>query len=359
MNVVSNINFDNLIQYCIFPNSFIRNGKLPAQQKVLFEIFCTYDHLDGNGTRKGWCSPSLDKVAEQIGLSKRAVQVHLKRLVEAGMIVIVYRNNEIVPGSPKSSIYILNILPGVSEADRKRIAAARTIEIKHLISGLSTIKIQTVTGMQYISEEEFDLECIVTGQRSSTVMDGEIADPEDIISKVDENKTSTTAELNRFTGEQLKAESKVAEDDVFSFKKNTTPKRDKIGFNSEDVICRIGAGNYKGVTNKNICAYYKHLFEISYPGEKYIVDYIKETGIIGARLKTWDIDVLIPMIEFFIQRYDKLFCTTEYPRPRLYQLSIAWIINKLNEQFSRAEKAKVEMEEPIPFQTANQETRMF
>ena len=108
MEIRSNMSFEDLIPYCIFPNSFIRNGKIPPQQKVLFEILCSYDHVGSDGKRKGWCEPSLDKIAEQMGLKKRAVQTHLKRLVEAGMVVIVYfqyrpQMQEELP------LYILNI----------------------------------------------------------------------------------------------------------------------------------------------------------------------------------------------------------------------------------------------------------
>lgn len=366
MDIASNIRFEDLIPYCIFPNSFIRNGKIPPQQKVLFEILCSYDHVDKNGQRKGWCDPGLDRVAEQMGLTKRAVQVHLKRLVESGMVIIVYRNTEVVVGSPRSSIYVLNILPGLSENDRKRIAAARSIQIKHLISGLNTIRVQTAKGMQYIAEQEFDLEYIVTGERSSTTMEGEIGDAEDVISTDEERKVGQS-ELYRFTGTQLKREEptqSTGEEDVvisFTSNRNTAKKVDRSGFNSDNIIERISSGNYKGVTGKDLCLYFKHLFEINYPGEKYTMDYIKEPKIMTARLEKWDMDVFVPMIEFFIQRYDKYFFDKDYPRPRIYQLSIPWIINKLNEQFARAEKAKEDMAEPIQVQkdNPNVESRMF
>jgi hypothetical protein len=213
--------------------------------------------------------------------------------------------------------------------------------------------------MQYLSEEEFDLEYIVTGHRSSTVMEGEVADAEDVISKEEESKVKD-AELSRFTGEQLKKEKKEVEDEISFKPSKKVTSAPKIGFNSDNIIERISAGNYKGVTPKDICQYFKHLFEISYPGERYVTDFIKEPSIIKSKLAVYEIEVFISMIEFFIQRYDKLFFNSEFPRPRIYQLSIPWILNKLGEQFARAEKAKEELERPIHVQNSSQaEARMF
>lgn len=349
------MNLEDLIPYCIFPNSFIRNGKLPPQQKVLFEILCSYDHAGVDGTRKGWCNPSLDKVSEQMGLKKRAVQTHLKRLVEAGMIVVVYRNTLQFEG--RTSLYILNILPGLSEPDLKRIALTRNIEIKHMLSGLNTIKVQTAKGIFDVAEEQFDLEFIITGNRSSTILQADdIASAEDIISSEEEGQVKDR-ELYSFTGEQLKYK-KVemdSDDDMsgLSFSSRRVQKKEKgVNWDSEDPIQRIKSGNYKNVTSREICVYFKYLFDKKYPGFPYIIEWHnnKDMNIIMARLEKFDIPIFIPMMEHFIKIYDKVFYAPDYPRPGIWQFGQPWIINKLSADYEKAQatEEKIEIVEEKP-----------
>lgn len=365
MEIRSNMSFEDLIPYCIFPNSFIRNGKIPPQQKVLFEILCSYDHVGSDGKRKGWCEPSLDKIAEQMGLKKRAVQTHLKRLVEAGMVVIVYRN--IIPDAGRTSLYILNILPGLSEADRKRIALTRNIEIKHKISGLNTIKVQTAKGMIDVSEKEFDLEYIITGNRSSTILEADgIVDPEEIISKAQESLIKDK-ELYEFCGEQLKqkkAEINLDDDmEGLSFGRKIVMKKKTKGpgWSSEDPIVRITAGNYDKVTPREICVYFKHLVEITYPGLPYIIEWKnnKDPNIISNRLEQYDVDVFIPMMEHFIKNYERLFYDPKYPKPAIWHLSQTWIINKLSADFEKTMKTQEQMDTVEERPTASGEQMMF
>jgi len=362
VEIRSNMNLEDLIPFCIFPNSFIRNGKLPSQQKVLFEILCSYDHVGVDGTRKGWCEPSLDRIAEQMGLKKRAVQTHLKRLVEAGMVFVVYRN--IVPGDGRTSIYVLNILPGLSEADRKRIAHTRNIEIKHKISGLNTVKVQTAKGMFHVSEEEFDLEFIITGARSSTILEADgVVDPEEIISKSNEARGK---DLYEYEGEQLKKQQPKADDDFSDLtfgRKVVTKKTKGPGWDSEDPIERIKSGNYKNIGSREICVYFKHLYEITYPGLPYIIDWKnqKDMNIIRAKLETYEIDVFVPMMEHFIRTYDKLFKSNDHPKPRINQFSVTWIVNKLSADFEKTQQLneKVEFVDEKPNVSGESKKVMF
>lgn len=350
MAILSNINFDDIISYCIFPNSYIRNGQIPVHEKVLFEILCSYDFITGDGTRKGWCDPGLQTIADQMGLSKRSVQIYLKRLVQKGLVTVIYRNTAL---QEKSSLYILNILPGLSENDRKRIAATRTIDIKNKISGLNIIKVQTAQGMQYISEEEFDLEYLVTGHRSSEVIDGEIVDVDDIVEGDTEIEFKDNGdELEKQYAEQCEQEqqeSQENEDAGFSFKKpakpiNTNHKKDiNSGMYDPDPVVRILSGNYKDLKPMDIIKYFKHKYEIQYPGETLVFDRIKDTRALKLKMAEVDIPLLIQVIDYFIQNYARLFYTNEYRRPRIYQLGIAWIFNKLLENFYYNEKGKQEM----------------
>lgn len=323
MNFTSNMTINDLLPYCIFPNSFIRNSKISPQQKVLFEILCSYDHIQADGTRKGWCDPSLDVIAEQMGLKKRAVQIHLKRLVEAGLVVVIYRNTALT--GPRSSVYVLNIIPGLSEADKQRIAATRNIEIRHIISGLNTVKVQTAKGMQYVSEEEFDLEYLVTGKRSleptehSVIIDGEIADPESIISKQEEKKVSQD-ELHGINNDNI---------DI-SFKPLTKRNNTNNGYNSVDINERIKAGNYTGVSAKEVCQYFKYLYEKKYKGEIYVYNQRSEVPLMRNQIDLHGLDVVIAMVECLIDKYEVLFYNSEYPRPQLYQFRLPWVINKLS-----------------------------
>ena len=313
--------YEQLISCCVFPNSFIRNGTLKPHEKVLFEILCSYDFLNSDGERKGWCDVGLDRVAEEMGLSKRQVQVYLKRLVEKGFVTIIYRNNTLETDR-RSSIYVLNILPGLSEADRKRIASTRTIGIKNKISGLNIIKVQTSKGMVYISPEEFDLEYLVTGKRSSCVIEGEIGEVE--IDK--ENTVEEFSDLKITTGRKVV--------DPESLKRNNSKDP---GYYSDDPVVRILSGNYKDLKPMDICKYFGFVYKQVYPNDPpYVVSKKIEIPHIKRRLSQVDTDVLIGMIKFFIENYDRLFKSENYLRPRIWAIGTDWIWQKLSEHYARA-----------------------
>lgn len=339
-SIRSNIDFSDLLPYCIFPNSFIRNGNISSQEKVLFEILCSYDFINSEGNRKGWCDPSLDVISGQMGLGVRAVQIHLKRLVQRGLVIVIYRNTN--TQGARSSIYVLNILPGLSAPDRQRIASTRTIEIKHKISGLNTIKVQTITGMQYISEEEFDLEYLITGNRSSEIIEGEIIDANKLF---EDDTTEQRNESNK--SEDTEVEPSTNDFEV-TFKKPDKPlsKPVKLNetYNDPDPVVRILSGNYTGLTSKDLTSYFKHKYELQYPGETLSIDYVKDARALKAKMVEQDFDTLVKLIDYFILSYQKLFYNEEYRRPRIYQLSVKWIFNKLLENFYYMEKGK----EPIP-----------
>lgn len=340
MPFLSNINFDNLIPYCIFPNSFLRNGKIPPQEKVLFEILCSYDFLDRDGNRKGWCEVGLDTVAEQMGLEKRMIQIHLNRLIEKGFVTVVYRNtNPRYTGDPRSSIYILNILPGLSQADIQRIVSTMTITIKHKISGLNTIRVKTSRGIEYVpTSEEFDLEYLITGNRSSEVIDN----------ITDENTETPTK----------------ADEDIFTFKPadKTTPTQKTTpepNINDPDPIIRILMGNYNTVDVKDVCKYFSYVYSQVYTTDPtYMVDRIKDSSQVKLMIGKVGINNFIPMMEFFIRQYQKLFANTQYPRPKIFQLGITWIWNKLSDEYVKHQSnaAQVSDAESIQVQINNFET---
>lgn len=317
---------DQMISCCVFPNSFIRNGKLSAQEKVLFEILCSYDFLNSDGERKGWCDVGLERVADEIGLSKRQVQIHLKRLVEKGFITIIYRNCNTTNGTDKrSSIYILNILPGLSESDRKRISSTRTIEVKNKISGLNTIKVQTSKGMKYITPEEFDLEYLVTGTRSSQVLEGEIGDVE----IEDEDNIQTTTEDNEF---KITTGRKVIDPAKLKKKDSKDP-----GYYSEDPIVRLMSGNYSDVKPMDMCNYFGTIYKQVYPNDPpYVVSKKIEIPHIKRRIEQVGEETLAEMIKYFIENYDRLFKNERYPRPTVYSIGADWIWKKLSEHYARA-----------------------
>lgn len=379
--VASNMLFSDLIPYSVFPNSFIRNGKITPHQKVLFEILCSYDFVTSNGNRKGWCSVSLETISEQMGIEKRCVQYHLKALIKLGMVTVIYRNSQ-----HQSSIYILNILPGISEADRQRIAATRTTEVKNLISGLNTIKVQTSNGFRYVSEEEFDLQYLVTGERSSEIMEGEIDDSYfEENTESDSNNTTRDMELyynnnnidivsnspntvcatnnssvfssandNSFRNTNRKDNNADSQDKEIniSFKKLSTPIEKVVNssnvsnYNSKDPVERILSGNYRDLKPLDYCKYFKHKYELKYKLETLVIDRNKDATAIKNLLKEFEPNILIELIDFFIKKYDTLFANTDYPRPKIYQLNIKWILNKLLEQYYLQQEHKIENSPP-------------
>lgn len=343
---ISNINLNDLVSYCIFPNSFIRNGRLTPQQKILFEILCSYDYIGDNGDRKGYCDPTLNTLSKEMGLTVRSVQVHLKRLVEKGLVSIIYRTSCSTGG--RSNIYVLNILPGLSRADIARIAKARDIQIKNLISGLNTIRVKTVDGIKDISPEEFDLQFITTGCKSSEVIEGEIMKPEEIISDEEEAKVNSKelsvseetempsynivpVELNEDTTQKVKEEVKQK----FSFKKIALPPRDKSSKNNiseNNAVQRIVNRDFTKIKPIDICKYFKYKYKQEY-NEIYFIDRIKDSVAIKTRLKEIEISKLVNLIDFFIEKYKDLFYSDNYKRPKIYMLNISWLMNKLMENY--------------------------
>lgn len=358
-NKVSNINFEDLIPYCIFPNSFIRNGKIPASQRILFEILCTYDFIDSKGNRKGWCDPGLERLSEEMGLGIRATQIHLKRLVESGMICIIYRN--CCKTGKRTSIYVLNILPGLSIVDIKRIASTRNLEIKNTLSGLNDITIQTVNGMEYISREEFDLQYILTGNRSDNIMEGEVGSAEDIISDEEEAKVYDTENIikdNKSSNRTVNKDKEIPIDESIvdseiSFGKPKNPinlnahierqnKMNSENWNNTNPINRINCGNFKDIKPIDYCKYFKFQYENTYEGECLIVDRTKDLSAIKLRLVDMEPEDLVSIMNYFIGNYQRLFYSADYKRPQIYQLSIPWIMNKLLENYYYSKKAENE-----------------
>jgi len=373
---ISNINLNDLVSYCIFPNSFIRNGRLTPQQKILFEILCSYDYIGNNGDRKGYCDPTLNTLSKEMGLTVRSVQVHLKRLVEKGLVSIIYRTSCSTGG--RSNIYVLNILPGLSRADIARIAKARDIQIKNLISGLNTIRVKTVDGIKDISPEEFDLQFITTGCKSSEVIEGEIMSPEEIISDEEEAKVNSSEltvsketkmpsydiiplEIKEDTNQEIKQEVKQK----FTFKKIALPPRDtssKPKVDGNTAVQRIIDRDFTKIKPIDICKYFKYRYKQEY-NEIYFIDRIKDSVAIKTRLKEIEISKLVNLIDFFIEKYKDLFYSPDYKRPKIYMLNISWLMNKLMEnydysckQYQKYNSGKIEdtiVEHPSPIKKEN------
>lgn len=338
--IKSNIDLNDieqLIQSCVFPNSFIRNGKISAQEKILFQILCSYDFLNTDGERKGWCEVGLERVASEIGLTKRQVQVHLKRLVEKGFVTIIYRNcTPTTDQSARSSIYVLNILPGLSEADRQRIASTRTIDIKNKLSGLNTIKVQTSSGMKYIAPEEFDLEFLVTGRRSSVTLEGEIGSVD-----IEDESGNATSVQNIDSDLQITVGRKVV--DPAKLKKNIVRGE---GYYHQDPVIRIINGNYKNVTAMDMCNYFIYIYGTIYPNDpRYLLSRKLELTHMKRRLAQVDTQTLAEMIKYFIENYNRLFRSEKYPRPRVYSLGADYVWQKVSEHYARATEVALEEEQ--------------
>jgi len=340
VEIKSNMTFSDLLTYCVFPNSFIRNGSLTIQERMLFEILCSYDHLDDDGSRKGWCCPSLDRLSKDLGLGVRAIQVHLKRLVKKSMITVVYRNNVPSAVEGKSSIYILNILPGLSENDRKRIATIRDIEIKNLISGLNVIRVQTAEGFHNLATNEFDLHYLLTGEKTDTAfrVEGEVIDEKSasrIISDEQEQKVSNkdlygegVCRYNESTTESSEGDSTI----TFRPSSSSVRKGATDCDSRTDPLSMIRAGKFVDIKEEHICQYFAELYQTSYEGEQYfsnVKETMKDQKILTKILETMEMEQLVPMIEFYVTHYKKLFHHTNHPRPRIRYLAVEWIFTNL------------------------------
>lgn len=355
MEFRSNMTFDDLLTYCVFPNSFIRNGQLTLQERMLFEILCSYDHIGTDGTRKGWCNPSLERLSQDVGLKVRAVQVHIKRLVEKGMVVIVYRNNVPSDVDGKSSIYILNILPGLSESDRTRIAKCRNIQIKNMISGLNTVRVRKSDGFHNIVEEEFDLQYLLTGTRSDTIIDieGDIIDgknSEKIITKEEERKLNDKTLYGYGGSRSGKGDLGECDGDCdISFKQTSGNSRAgvKSNHNQYDPLERLISRKYTNIKGEDICRYFAKLYETAFVGEQYfskVEKTQKDQEVISRLLDKIGIEKLIPLMEFFVTNYRTLFYHANQPRPRIKYLEIDWIITKAMATMVEKEKVNKEVE---------------
>lgn len=319
------MSIDKAIKTSTFFNSFIRNKNLSNNEKLLFEILCSYDI-----NKKGWCQVSVDRLSEDMQLTPQSTRNILNQLTKIGLVIIVYTQNS---GGLKTPIFVLNILYGISIADKQRLSQLRDSSIRNKISGLSFIKLKTHTGVKELSINDFNLELLVTGEIgniTTEVIEGELTE------------NSNNRETVLTTKPMIK---KI---------RNKTLDSD---YNNTNIYVRIEHGNYTNVTAKILTEYFQHIYKKAYPGEVTVVDSMRDVSVINKKLKEFELDDVVKMIELLVYKYKDNFYTVKFPRPKLVILSYDWIFNSiLNLLYSENDVYEAEQKYASPEINRLQET---
>lgn len=80
--------------------------KLDAQSQVLFMWLCSFTD------EKGQCYPSVNRLAECCGLSRKTIIERVKILIDKGFLTKFHRFSE---NSQQSNLYQIHLLPSVSD----------------------------------------------------------------------------------------------------------------------------------------------------------------------------------------------------------------------------------------------------
>jgi len=181
-------------------------------------------------------------------------------------------------GGARSSIYILNVLPGVSMEDLAKIRSVAEVGIRNAISGINCVRLKTAKGEQHMFPEEFCMDLIELYY-------------EDVL----------YAEIESFEGPELlvTGSGKVV--------KSKTIRR---------------------VMPEKLAEFYKYQYNLCFNKQVSVTG--KQTlEIFIALQREFDDELIQRIITTFIWKYMDLFYTREWPLPKLYSLRQEWVINKI------------------------------
>lgn len=108
--------------------------KLDAQSQVLFMWLCSFTD------EKGQCYPSVNRLAECCGLSRKTIIERVKVLIDKGFLTKFHRYND---NSQQSNLYQIHLLPSVQDTPLSVGKVKRGVTEIHPPSVLATHRTKT------------------------------------------------------------------------------------------------------------------------------------------------------------------------------------------------------------------------
>lgn len=108
--------------------------KLDAQSQVLFMWLCSFTD------EKGQCYPSVKRLAECCGLSRKTIIERVKVLIDKGFLTKSYRFSD---NSQQSNLYQIHLLPSVPDTPPSAGAGKKVVNLVHSPSATDTHRSKT------------------------------------------------------------------------------------------------------------------------------------------------------------------------------------------------------------------------
>jgi len=96
--------------------------KLDAQSQVLFMWLCSFSD------EKGQCYPSVSRLAECCGLSRKTIIERVKILIDKGFLTKSHRFSD---NSQQSNLYQIHLLPSVPDTPPSVGAGEKVVQLVH------------------------------------------------------------------------------------------------------------------------------------------------------------------------------------------------------------------------------------
>lgn len=109
--------------------------KLDAQSQVLFMWLCSFTD------EKGQCYPSVKRLAECCGLSRKTIIERVKVLIDKGFLTKSYRFSD---NSQQSNLYQIHLLPSVPDTPPSAGAGKKVVQLVHPPSESDTHRTKTI-----------------------------------------------------------------------------------------------------------------------------------------------------------------------------------------------------------------------
>ncbi len=96
--------------------------KLDAHSQVLFMWLCSFTD------DKGQCYPSVNRLAECCGLSRKTIIDRVKVLIEKGFLTKTYRYSD---NTQKSNLYQIHLLPSATDTPPSAVEGKKAVQEVH------------------------------------------------------------------------------------------------------------------------------------------------------------------------------------------------------------------------------------
>jgi hypothetical protein len=109
--------------------------KLDAQSQVLFMWICSFTD------EKGQCYPSVNRLAECCGLSRKTIIERVKILIDKGFLTKFHRFSD---NSQQSNLYQIHLLPSVPDTPPSVGVGKKVVQLVHPPSATGTHRTKSI-----------------------------------------------------------------------------------------------------------------------------------------------------------------------------------------------------------------------